>query len=141
MHQGAHQHQAGDRHARRAPSGSKGRRPAGRACRDRAGAGRSHSPAMIAVNVAGLLHEAHGATRELRLRDHYTSLGPDLELAGPMNGVVRLQRTNRGILARGTVTAPMRRTCARCLEPYVEDVTVAIDDEFLPSLDPNGQPL
>ena len=96
---------------------------------------------MIAVNVAGLLHEAPGATRELRLRDHYTSLGHDLELAGPMNGVVRLQRTNRGILARGTVTAPMRRTCARCLEPYVEDVTVAIDDEFLPSLDPNGQPL
>ena len=97
---------------------------------------------MISVNVAGLLHEAPGATRELRLRDHYTNLGPDLELAGPMDGVLRLQRTNRGILARGTVTAPLRRTCARCLEPYVEDATVSIDEEFLPSLDPSsGQPL
>ncbi len=93
---------------------------------------------MIAVNVAGLLHEAPGATRELRLRDHYTSLGPDLELAGPMDGHLRLQRTNRGILARGTVTAPLRRTCARCLEPYVEDVSVAIDEEFLPTLDPSS---
>jgi uncharacterized protein len=97
---------------------------------------------MIAVNVAGLLHEAPGATRELRLRDHYTNLGPDLELAGPMDGLLRLQRTNRGILARGTVTAPLRRTCARCLESYVEDTTVSIDEEFLPSLDPNsGQPM
>jgi len=97
---------------------------------------------MIAVNVAGLLHEAPGATRELRLRDHYAVLGPDLELAGPMDGVLRLQRTNRGVLVRGTVTAPLRRTCARCLEAYVEDVRVAINEEFLPSVDPhNGVPV
>jgi uncharacterized protein len=97
---------------------------------------------MIAVNVAGLLHEVPGATRELRLRDHYTTLGPDLELAGPIEGLLRLQRTNRGVLARGSVTAPLRRTCARCLEPYVEDVVVTIDEEFLPSLDPqSGQPV
>ena len=86
---------------------------------------------MIAVNVAGLLHEAPGATRELRLRDHYATLGPDLELAGPINGLLRLQRTNRGILVRGTVTAPLRRTCARCLEAYVEEATVSVDGELL----------
>jgi len=91
---------------------------------------------MIAVNVAGLLHEAPGATRELRLRDHYATLGPDLELAGPINGLLRLQRTNRGILVRGTVTAPLRRTCARCLEAYVEEATVSVDEEFLPSVEP-----
>ena len=91
---------------------------------------------MIAVNVAGLLHDGPGATREVRLRDHYAALGPDLELAGPMDGLLRLQRTNRGILVRGSVTAPLRRTCARCLEPYVEDVAVTIEEEFLPTLDP-----
>jgi uncharacterized protein len=93
---------------------------------------------MISVNVAGLLHEAPGATRELRLRDHYASLGPDLELAGPIDGQLRLQRTNRGVLVRGRVSAPLRRTCARCLEPYVEEVAVTIDEEFLPSLDPQS---
>src|SRR5947207_8838872 len=93
---------------------------------------------MIAVNVAGLLHEAPGATRELRLRDHYATLGPDLELAGPINGLLRLQRTNRGVLVRGSITAPLRRTCARCLESYVEDVAVSVDEEFLPSLDPQS---
>lgn len=87
---------------------------------------------MIAVNVAGLLREASGATRDIRLRDHYVSLGSDLELAGPLNGSIRLHRTNRGILAHGRVGASLRRTCARCLEPYVEDVNVDFDEEFLP---------
>jgi uncharacterized protein len=91
---------------------------------------------MTSVNVAGLLHEATGATRDLRLRDHYLSLGPDVELAGPLNGMLRLQRTNRGIFVRGSVSAPLRRTCARCLEPYVEDVEVPVAEEFLPTLDP-----
>lgn len=91
---------------------------------------------MTSVNVAGLLHEATGATRDLRLRDHYLSLGPDVELAGPLNGVLRLQRTNRGIFVRGSVSAPLRRTCARCLEPFVEEVEVPVAEEFLPTLDP-----
>ena len=40
---------------------------------------------MTAFNMAGLLREPSGATREHRLRDHYVSLGPDVELAGPLN--------------------------------------------------------
>jgi uncharacterized protein len=91
---------------------------------------------MTVFNAAGLLHETTGATREVRLTDHYVVLGPDLELAGPLNGAFRLQRTNRGVLVRGRVSAALRRTCARCLEPYVEEATASIDEEFLPSLDP-----
>lgn len=97
---------------------------------------------MISFNVAGLLHEPPGATRDLRLRDRYVSLGPDVELAGPLDGDVRLQRTNRGILARGTVSAPLRRTCARCTDAYVEEVSVEVEEEFLPSIDPDtGAPV
>jgi uncharacterized protein len=59
-----------------------------------------------------------------------------LELAGPISLTVRLARTNRGILARGRVSAPLRRICARCLDAYVEEVSVPIEDEFLPSVDP-----
>ncbi len=93
---------------------------------------------MTSVNVAGLLHEAPGASRDLRLRDHYVSLGPDLELAGPLNGDLRLQRTNRGVFVRGRVGTSLRRTCARCLEPYVEEVDVPIEEEYLPTLDPES---
>ena len=30
----------------------------------------------------------------------------------------------------------MRRTCARCLEAFVEPVSISISEEFLPSIDP-----
>jgi uncharacterized protein len=91
---------------------------------------------MTSFNVAGLLHEPPGATRDARLRDHYVNLGPDVELAGPMDADLRFQRTNRGILVRGNVRAPIRRTCARCNDPYVEETEVGIEEEFLPTLDP-----
>jgi uncharacterized protein len=91
---------------------------------------------MTVFNVAGLLREPPGATRAHRLRDRYVSLGPDVELAGPLNGTVRMQRTNRGILVRGELEAPVRRTCARCLEPFVEPARIELSEEYLPSLDP-----
>ena len=97
---------------------------------------------MISFNVAGLLHEPPGATRAVRLRDHYVSLGSDVELAGPLDADMRLQRTNRGILVRGEVRAPLRRTCARCTDAYVDEVVVAVEEEFRPSIDPDsGAPI
>ena len=94
---------------------------------------------MTAFNVAGLLHEPPGSTRDIRLRDHYVTLGPDVELAGPLDADLRLQRTNRGILVRGELRAPLRRVCT---EPYVDDVRVAVEEEFLPTLDPvSGMPV
>jgi uncharacterized protein len=90
---------------------------------------------MTSFNVAGLLHEPPGAVRDARLRDHYLTLGADVELAGPLDADLRFQRTNRGVLLRGTLRAPLRRTCARCTDAYVEDVTVSIEEEFLPSVD------
>jgi uncharacterized protein len=91
---------------------------------------------VTAFNVAGLLREPPGATREHRLRDHYVSLGPDVELAGPLNGMLRFQRTNRGILVNGELEAPVRRTCARCLEAFVEPARIRISEEYVPSVDP-----
>jgi uncharacterized protein len=96
---------------------------------------------MISLNVAGLLREP-GVIRDVRLRDHYVSLGTDVELAGPLDADLRLQRTNRGIIVRGNVRAPLRRTCARCTDAYVDEVSVDVDEEFLPSIDPDsGAPI
>jgi uncharacterized protein len=91
---------------------------------------------VTAFNVAGLLREPSGATREHRLRDHYLSLAPDVELAGPLNGTLRFGRTNRGILVGGELEAPVRRTCARCLEAFVEPARIRISEEYVPSIDP-----
>jgi uncharacterized protein len=96
---------------------------------------------MTLLNVAGLLRDAPGAAREVRLRDRYLAVGPDLELAGPIDGTLRMLRTNRGILLRGSVATSLRRTCSRCLDPFVEEVRVELDEEYLPSADPvSGAP-
>ena len=93
-------------------------------------------------NVAGMLQEAPGATREVALRDRYLALGADVELAGPVDGLIQLQRTNRGILVRGTVGALLQRTCSRCLEPFVETVRIQLAEEYLPTIDAqHGVPL
>jgi uncharacterized protein len=92
---------------------------------------------VISFNVAGLLREGPGSIRDVHLRDRYVTLGTDVELAGPLDADLRLQRTNRGILVRGSVRAPLRRTCGRCNEAYVEDVRVEISEEYLPSIDPD----
>lgn len=97
---------------------------------------------MTSFNVAGLLREPGGARRSIAIRDRYAVLDPDVELAGPLDGRVDLQRTNRGILVRGSIGAPLRRTCARCLDPYIEHVRVTFTEEFLPSVDPHtGTPV
>jgi uncharacterized protein len=89
----------------------------------------------VIVNVAGLLQEQPGVSRAYRLRDHYVNLAPAVELAGPLNGFLRLQRTNRSVLVRGQVSAAVRRTCGRCTEPYVDEARATIEEEFLPSVD------
>ncbi len=97
---------------------------------------------MTAFNVAGLLREPAGASRVVRLRDHYVTLGPDVELAGPIDLDLQLLRTNRGILARGSVRAPLRRICSRCTDPLVDEVNIAIAEEYVPSVDlESGAPL
>lgn len=97
---------------------------------------------MTSFNVSGLLREPPGTTRDVRLRDHYVTLGSDLELAGPLDADLRLQRTNRGILVRGELRAPLRRTCSRCTDTFVEEVRLPISEEFLPSVDPtSGAPI
>ena len=97
---------------------------------------------MTSFHVGGLLQEPAGSVRDVHLRDHYVALGPDVELAGPLDADLRLQRTNRGIIARGAVRAPLRRTCARCLDPFVEDAEAAIEEEYLPTVDPlSGTPV
>ena len=97
---------------------------------------------MTAFNVAGLLREPAGASRLVRLRDHYVTLGPDVELAGPIDLDLQLLRTNRGIFARGNVSASLRRICSRCADPFVDEGTVAIAEEYVPSVDlETGAPL
>ncbi|GAC1429662.1 MAG: hypothetical protein NVSMB65_03110 [Chloroflexota bacterium] len=51
-------------------------------------------------------------------------------------GHVRLSRTNRGLVARGSIRGHVDRlTCGRCLEEMVLPVMVDFEEEYLPSVD------
>jgi uncharacterized protein len=90
---------------------------------------------MLSYNVAALLRAAPGTSERIPIRLPGLPIAEDLETAGPVDGEVRLSRTGRSILVRGQVETTLMGTCSRCLGPAVSVVSVAIDEEALPSVD------
>ena len=96
----------------------------------------------LAWNVAGLLADEPGAERLHDVSGVTIDLGEDLRLARPIDGRVRLIRTNRGILAGADLRTALHLECSRCLRDVVHGVDVRIQEEYLPSLDlATGHPL
>ncbi len=86
-------------------------------------------------NVAALLTEAPGSTRDYRVAGVTLDLGEDLRLADPVEGDVRLTRTNRGLLVHAELSASLDMACSRCLRDIEVPVELRIHEEALPSLD------
>ena len=83
-------------------------------------------------NVAQLPQSAVGSERVYPIaaaEDRYE------ELAGKIKGAMRLMRTDRGILVRAELDTRVRAECSRCLAPFTEPVSFAIDEVFYPSID------
>jgi uncharacterized protein len=96
----------------------------------------------LSWNVAGLLADGVGAARTYDVRDTTIDLPEDLELAGPIEGQVRLSRTNRGILVDAKLTTSLAGECARCLRPLTTPIDLELEEEYLPSIDlTSGRPL
>jgi len=55
-----------------------------------------------------------------------------------IEGDVTLVRTNRGILVKGTVSARIKGTCSRCLEPAVSIAKLDIAEEVLQEMSRSG---
>jgi uncharacterized protein len=103
---------------------------------------RSPVNAPLTWNVAGLLGDDPGTSREFDVSDVSIALDDGLELARPINGHVRLRRTNRGIIADAQLQTGLRSECSRCLRPMEVPVNIELEEEFLPALDlATGKPL
>lgn len=93
-------------------------------------------------NVAGLLSDTVGADRQYEVADALVELPDELTLAQSIDGRVRLTHTNRGVLARATLRTALAMECVRCLRATTIPLDLAIEDEFLPSLDlATGKPV
>jgi uncharacterized protein len=96
----------------------------------------------LLFNVAGLLGDTPGADRTYEVVDARIDLPDELALATPIEGTVRLSRTNRGILADVRLTTSLAGECARCLRPLTTPLDIRLEEEFLPSLDiTTGRPV
>lgn len=96
----------------------------------------------LAWNVARLITEGPGAERDYDVDGVHIDLGEDLRLAEPIEGRVRLIRTNRGILAATDLFGALALECSRCLRDVTHGVEVRLQEEYLPSLDlATGKPL
>ena len=89
----------------------------------------------LVVNVAGLLGEAPGSHRDVAVEVRELELGEDLVQAAPAAVLVRVARTNRGVIVTGRVRTALADTCGRCLASLRIPIDAPIDEEVLPLLD------
>lgn len=89
---------------------------------------------MIGVNVAQLLHAPVGTTRSYRLDEHEPELASELGLKSPIEGTLKLTRTNYGIVADVSYTVDVEQECGRCLDPAISTIRSEVSEEFLPSV-------
>jgi uncharacterized protein len=100
------------------------------------------APAPLVYPLAGLLAEPYGTERRYEIHGATVPLPDDLRLVEPLDGQVRITRTNRGVLVDAKIATAIAGTCVRCLRDIEIPMTVEIHDEALPVVDvTSGQPV
>lgn len=84
-------------------------------------------------NVAQLLKDPVGASRHYLL-DEAVSPFPEVELHW-VKGQARFLRTNRSILVVAALETSVTCSCSRCLESYLQPLSISLEEEFLPTVD------
>ena len=91
--------------------------------------------APLVYPLAGLLAEPAGTERRYEIHGATIPLPDDMRLVEPLDGQVRISRTNRGVLVDARISTAIAGTCVRCLRDIEIPLTVEIRDEALPSVD------
>jgi uncharacterized protein len=99
----------------------------------------------LRFNVAGLLKENAGATRDLDVRAGPDSLEGLIEAGRPIAdlwGQVHLMRTQRSIFVRGHLATEVEVECSRCLVATPVSIAFELEAEYFPAIDiGTGHPL
>jgi len=85
------------------------------------------------MNVSQLLKAPIGSTRNHEVSGTIEISGGDV--GSKVYGEVKLLRTNRGILVRGTLHTEVQVTCSRCLSLFGCPLTLNIEEEYFPVID------
>lgn len=94
------------------------------------------APVPLVYPIAGLLAEPAGTERRYEIHGATLRLPDDLHLVEPIEGAVRITRTNRGVYVDAKLSTAIAGECSRCLRDIELPMTVEIHEEVVPSLDP-----
>jgi len=83
------------------------------------------------INVSQLLKASVGSIRDYAESEFVDIAGG----VGMVEGEVRLVRTDRGILAKGTLHTEVEVTCSRCLSLFSCPLALNIEEEYFPTTD------
>src|SRR4051812_34603432 len=86
----------------------------------------------VIFNVAQLLKSDVGTTRSLLVDEAAQPFGDGFRAVQPIRGSVSLIRTNDGIVGQGRLATAVELECSRCLENYVENLSIEFAEEFIP---------
>lgn len=86
-------------------------------------------------NVAQLLKEGIGASREHALSGDLYGLDALNPGPVPVEGYIVMVRIPKGILVTGQARVTVHGTCRRCLKLSDSELTLDIEEEFIPSID------
>ena len=87
---------------------------------------------MLEINVAQLLKGDIGTKKIVPVEGSVDITGYG---RSSVSGSVKLMRTNRSVLAQGTMRVRVQVSCARCLEGYVCPLELSIEEEYFPVTD------
>jgi len=88
------------------------------------------------INVAQMLKSPIGSTRNYRMKKVIDVVGDGK--GSTVQGEIKLMRTDRGILAKGTLHTEVEVTCSRCLSPFGCLLTLDFEEEYFPIVDVTG---
>lgn len=91
--------------------------------------------APLRYPLAGLLAEPAGSERRYDIAGATIPLPDGLRLVEPIEGTLRVSRTNRGVLVDARLSTAIAGTCSRCLRDIEVPMSVDIREEALPSVD------
>ncbi len=86
---------------------------------------------MLQINVSQQIKSPIGSIRNYKVSDVINIADANILVQGE----VSLIRTDRGILAKGTLDAEIELTCSRCLSLFSWPLTLNIEEEYFPTID------
>jgi uncharacterized protein len=93
-------------------------------------------------NVAQLMKAPVGTSQVNDFHEEEFQADDDIKVVGPLDGHVRMRRTNQGLLVDGWVELTLELECHRCLKVFEQTMHLPFEEQFYPTVDVvSGLPL